>query len=63
MPWGGRGKVIQPVDTSQVEAFFQNTAVPENVSLGAQAIRDVVTNLKTMGLVETDRVTRTRRTG
>ena len=50
--WRGE-EVVQPVETAQIESFFQNDRVPAEVQLGARAIRDLVTDLETMGLVET----------
>ncbi|QCS42029.1 Cdc6/Cdc18 family protein [Natrinema versiforme] len=43
----------QPVTTSEIRTLLDDDAYPEEFDLGERAIRDVVTDLETMGLVET----------
>ncbi|WP_256686109.1 Cdc6/Cdc18 family protein [Halococcus qingdaonensis] len=47
------GTIVQPVTTDQIESYFATEQVPEALQLGTRAIREVVTDLETMGLVET----------
>lgn len=46
-------EIVQPVKTSQVESFLQDDRLSMEATLGTRAIRDVITDLETMGLVET----------
>ncbi|WP_458208934.1 Cdc6/Cdc18 family protein [Haladaptatus sp. NG-SE-30] len=53
--WTNRqtGEIVQPVTLAQVEESYSMYSLPEGVSIGLRAMRDVVTDLETMGLVET----------
>ena len=44
---------VQPVTIERVESYFATEQVPDDLQLGTRAIRDVVTDLETMGLIET----------
>ncbi|WP_049997570.1 Cdc6/Cdc18 family protein [Halococcus sediminicola] len=46
-------EIVQPIEMTQIEAFLQNEQVPDELQFGARAIRELVTDLDTMGLVET----------
>jgi len=43
----------QPVTTTEIRALLDKDAYPDTFALGERAIRDVVTDLETMGLVAT----------
>lgn len=45
--------IVQPVTIERVESYFATEQVPDDLQLGTRAIRDVVTDLETMGLIET----------
>jgi len=45
--------IRQPVTTDEIAAFVRQDGHPERIQLGDRAIRDVITDLETMGLVET----------
>lgn len=47
------GRIVQPVSTAKITTVLQREGVPERFQLGARAVRDVLTDLETMGLVET----------
>ncbi|MFC4438568.1 MULTISPECIES: Cdc6/Cdc18 family protein [Natrialbaceae] len=47
------GTVDQPVTTDRIYELLQSEAVSDRYRLGQRAIREVVRNLETMGLVET----------
>ena len=47
------GAIVQPVTTQQVYETLQQADISEDYQVGLRAIRDVVTDLETMGLVET----------
>ncbi len=47
------GTVDQPVTTDRIHELLQSEAVSDRYRLGWRAIREVVRNLETMGLVET----------
>lgn len=47
------GDIQQPVTTSEILEVVNNSAYPESVRLGTRAVRELVTDLATMGLVET----------
>jgi cell division control protein 6 len=47
------GGIIQPVTTEEIATMLQREMVPERFQLGTRAIRNVLTDLETMGLVET----------
>ena len=53
--WTNRrtGEIAQPVTMAQVEDSYNRLSLPEGASIGVRAKRDVVTDLETMGLVET----------
>lgn len=46
------GAVDQPVTTARIAAVLQGDGISEQYRLGERAIREVVRNLETMGLVE-----------
>jgi cell division control protein 6 len=46
------GEIVQPVTTEQITDSYQQQA-PERMQLGARAIRNVLSDLELMGLVET----------
>ncbi|MDG5761824.1 AAA family ATPase [Natronococcus sp. A-GB1] len=48
-----QGDVVQPVTTNQIAERIDDDALAEEVSLGERAIREVLTDLETMALVET----------
>lgn len=45
--------IVQPVTTAQIGDVIRDEAYAERFQLGDRAIRDIVTDLETMGLVET----------
>lgn len=47
------GEIVQPVTTQQVHETLHRNGVRDRFQLGERAIRDVVRDLETMGLVET----------
>ena len=47
------GAIIQPVTTAQIHETLSRPHVPDEFHLGQRAIRDVIGDLETMGLVET----------
>ncbi len=47
------GAIVQPVTTQQIAEALQRDAVADDHRLGERAIREVLTDLETMGLVET----------
>ncbi|RQG97654.1 Cdc6/Cdc18 family protein [Natrarchaeobius chitinivorans] len=47
------GTIKQPVTTAEVHTVIQDDAFPTELRLGERAIRQLVTDLETMGLVET----------
>ena len=47
------GAVAQPVTTARIAEVLEDDAIDERYRLGRRAIREVVRNLETMGLVET----------
>jgi orc1/cdc6 family replication initiation protein len=53
--WTNRqtGTVTQPVTTAKVADFVQRETFPEQYRLGERAVREILTDLETMGLVET----------
>lgn len=52
--WSNRrsGEIIQPVTVERVREMYQQV-VPESKWVGDRALRDLITELETMGLVET----------
>ncbi|WP_115864081.1 Cdc6/Cdc18 family protein [Halorussus litoreus] len=53
--WTNRqtGAVTQPVTTAKIADFVQSEEFPEEQRLGERAIREILTDLETRGLVET----------
>ncbi|MFC6764504.1 cell division protein, partial [Natrinema soli] len=51
--WNRGSAIKQPVTTADIHAFLAKDAYPAELRLGERAIREVVTDLETMGLVET----------
>ncbi|SIR76476.1 orc1/cdc6 family replication initiation protein [Haladaptatus litoreus] len=53
--WTNRrtGEIVQPVTMSQVEDSYAKQSLPDEDSIGVRAMRDIVTDLETMGLIET----------
>ncbi|WP_436344057.1 Cdc6/Cdc18 family protein [Natronorubrum sp. FCH18a] len=51
--WTEGPEIKQPVTTAEVYEVLHTTDLPDELRLGKRAIRDVVTDLETMGLVET----------
>ena len=51
--WTQGGKIKQPVTTADIHTVLQRDDYPAELQLGERAIRDVITDLETMGLVET----------
>ncbi|RJT07999.1 Cdc6/Cdc18 family protein [Halococcus sp. IIIV-5B] len=47
------GEVVQPVETAQIEQTLQREDIPADSRLGTRTIRKVLTNLETIGLIET----------
>lgn len=47
------GDIVQPVTTLEVHEALRDQKLPSELQLGERAIRDIVTDLETMGLVET----------
>ncbi|QLG27390.1 AAA family ATPase [Halorarum halophilum] len=50
---GESGTIKQPVTTGEITDRLTRARVPAEFHLGARAVRDIVTDLETMGLVET----------
>ena len=51
--WNRGSAIKQPVTTADIHEYLAKDAYPAELRLGERAIRDVVTDLETMGLVET----------
>ncbi|MDG5820205.1 AAA family ATPase [Natronococcus sp. A-GB7] len=51
--WNRRGEIKQPVTTADVHSILEGEEFPEELQLGERAVRGVLTDLETMGLVET----------
>ncbi|ADB60144.1 orc1/cdc6 family replication initiation protein [Haloterrigena turkmenica DSM 5511] len=51
--WSRGTEIKQPVTTAEIHEVVQDDALPADLRLGERAIRDVITDLETMGLVET----------
>jgi cell division control protein 6 len=47
------GEIVQPVTTGHITTFVQDEDFPDQHRLGTRAVREIVTDLETMGLVET----------
>lgn len=47
------GEIVQPVTTAEVHEALHNEDLPSVLQPGKRAIRDIVIDLETMGLVET----------
>lgn len=48
-----REEIVQPVTTAQIHDVLQRESIPDDLQLGERAIREVLTDLETMGLVDT----------
>ncbi|MDG5820247.1 AAA family ATPase [Natronococcus sp. A-GB7] len=53
LTWAEETSIKQPVTTADVNVFLQSQTFSDNLDLGERAVRGVVTDLETMGLVET----------
>ncbi|WP_394740102.1 Cdc6/Cdc18 family protein [Natronococcus roseus] len=51
--WNQGGEIKQPVTTADVHSILEDDTFPEALQLGERAVRGVLTDLETMGLVET----------
>jgi archaeal cell division control protein 6 len=51
--WSQGGEIKQPVTTADVHSALEDGEFPEELQLGERAVRGVLTDLETMGLVET----------
>ena len=51
--WTENSEIKQPVTTAEVHEALSREWVPDQICLGQRAVRDVITDLETMGLVET----------
>ncbi|AGB38782.1 Cdc6/Cdc18 family protein [Natronococcus occultus] len=51
--WDQGGEIKQPVTTADVHSILEGETFPEALQLGERAVRGVLTDLETMGLVET----------
>ncbi|WP_339104205.1 AAA family ATPase [Haloterrigena salinisoli] len=51
--WSRGSEIEQPVTTNEIQTFLHNDETPAELRLGERTIRDVVTDLETMGLVDT----------
>ncbi|UTF54790.1 Cdc6/Cdc18 family protein [Natronosalvus rutilus] len=47
------GEISQPVTTAQIKQGYDQFEIPSAARIGDRAIRDVLTDLETMGLIET----------
>lgn len=51
--WDQGMEIKQPVTTTEVHDIVQGDEIPAEFRLGERAVREVITDLETMGLVET----------
>ncbi|ELY54922.1 cell division control protein 6 [Natronococcus amylolyticus DSM 10524] len=51
--WDQGGKIKQPVTTAETLSMLESETYPDELDLGERAVQGVLTDLETMGLVET----------